>query len=338
MTLRELKITEESWSGMTPPERAEMHRLLQLLMIPERHELETGKLLVEARNIAEKYREFLQFLNTLPFTVRTAYRRIKMYERAVEMWPAEMIVRAIERRSPMLGVTNEKPMGLYEDLAPPDLDETAQYLADLDDLPISRSPYIAIEEKIENYLAWAELQVRRGAKGAKKKLSPRYLLKNSFKAMELATRHLPDGQQETFLDDLVGLAMTLFVGTNASRTFSPARIPEDFWTLPVGRYVRSPEVRGRFSDAAKQRYEREKTNEATMNDVAETTEKAVMSYANLDPCKPGEGVRVSEATSNDVAEKMKKAGLSSKGNYYEYNGKTDTQADLKSKRKQGKKG
>ncbi len=164
--------------------------------------------------------------------------------------PAEVIARAIERRSPMLGVTNEKPMGLYEDLEPPDLGDR-------------KNPGCVLpEEKIDFYLTWAELQVRRSSKRPTKKLSSRYLLKNCFKAMEVAARHLPEDGREIFLDDLVGVAMTLLVGTNASRTFTPARIPEDSWTLPVGRYVRSPEVRGRFSDAAKQRYEREKKNEA----------------------------------------------------------------------------
>jgi hypothetical protein len=235
--LREVKTPEgERWSEMEPEERAAMQRISQSLAGHERSELETGKLLVEAKRITEKYRSFLYFLNTLPFTVRTAYRRMKMYEKAVEIWPPEVIERAIERHSPMMGVTNDKPMGAYEDLKRPELEST-----EIPDHPFPAEE-MTIEEKIDNYLISAERQVRaQSSRWSKKQYDPRYLLKNCFRSMEQAARGLSEegGERKFFLEDLIGLAMTLFDQTK-EQTFAPVQIPQEFWTTPVGRYPRLP--------------------------------------------------------------------------------------------------
>src|SRR5260370_29142437 len=157
---------------MSREERQTRSRLFQVLNKPETSELATGKSLVEARAITEKYKEFLRFLETLPFTIRTAYRRIKMYDKACEMWPVEVVDRAIARKIPMFGVTAQKPMGAYESVKTP---------TSLD---------ITTGEKIEDFLIQAELQVRRNAKGTTKKRSARDLLKKCFRMVEQSGRHL----------------------------------------------------------------------------------------------------------------------------------------------------
>jgi hypothetical protein len=84
--------------------------------------------------------------------------------------------------------------------------------------------------------------------------------------VEQSARHLSATERQTFLDDLVGLEMTLLTeGSNylvskhlaESQTFTPAQIPADFWMTPVGGNARSPEIRARFREAATERYQRE---------------------------------------------------------------------------------
>jgi hypothetical protein len=245
MVLRELKTTpnENPWSEMRAKDREQMGRLFRELAEPETSELATGKKLVEAREIAQKYGEFLRFLETLPFTTRTAYRRIRMYEKASEMWPEDVVDRAIARRIPMIGVTAAKPMGAYEDVEKPHMRDPET------GMPIEAWD-ITTGEKTEDFLIQAELQVRREAKRTTKKRNPRDLLKKCFKAVEQSARSLSGKEREAFLDDLVGLEITLLRGANEPQTFTPAQIPADFWTVPLGGYIRTPEIRRRFTVAA----------------------------------------------------------------------------------------
>ena len=102
-------------------------------------------------------------------------------------------------------------MGAYDGLEP--------FTADGEDVhpdyvgeAIPQRPF---EEQIKEYLIQAELQVRRNAKGTTKKRSARDLLKKCFRMVEQSARHLSVKERLTFLEDLVGLEMTLLTeGSN----------------------------------------------------------------------------------------------------------------------------
>jgi len=131
----------------------------------------------------------------------------------------------------MIGVTAKKPMGAYEDI---------EFPTDW------HAPTGRFEEE---FLTQAELQVRL-VKRTTKKRNSRDLLKKCFRVAEQSARHLSAEERTDFLDHLVGLEMTLLTGTTATKEFTPARIPDDFWLAPVGGYARTPEIRTRFSEAA----------------------------------------------------------------------------------------
>jgi hypothetical protein len=199
-------------------------------------ELEIGKRIVAVRPLLETMGEFQRFIRAIPsFSERTAYRRIKSYERAVEMWPEAVIDAAIVRGLQVIGWEADKPMGFYEDVPLP--------------------PKPLTPQKIEDFLIRAEQQVRLRVETGEG-LSFPDLLKTSFKMFLKQIRSLPVEEREPFLKELVGLQMTV-VGVSPQK-FAPAMIPTDFWTAGV----RSPETRARISRSAAERWKRVKEAKA----------------------------------------------------------------------------
>ena len=226
---------------MSPDEKKTVMREFTALSMAETSELDTGKRIVEARSILEKYGTFWRFLEELPFTPRTAYRRIKTYERAVQMWPEKVVDAAIERKLKIVGWTSDRPMGYFEHVEDP--------------------PKILTPLKVNEYLNRAELLVRRRvnpeiAKG----IDPYAALKECFRLVERTTQSLPPDERVRFLDDLVGLEMTL-LGIDEPKKFTPAQVPQDFWTSQGG-YARSTETRERIRKSATERWERVKAAKA----------------------------------------------------------------------------
>src|SRR4029077_317125 len=104
MPLRTVAKSDFDPSNMTRDEQVIVRRLTKELNEEyETSQLQTGKWIVEARAICEKYGVFWRWLKTLPFTERTAYRRVKSYERAAKMWPEEVVEAAIKRRLRIIG-------------------------------------------------------------------------------------------------------------------------------------------------------------------------------------------------------------------------------------------
>jgi hypothetical protein len=215
-------------SEMGSEEKKTVLREHLALSNPETSELSTGRRIVQVRSILEKYGIFWSFLKKLPFTERTAYRRIKSYERAVKMWPEEVVDAAIERRVRIIGWTSENPMGFYENIPPPSKNLTPQ--------------------KIEEYLMQAEVQVRR-TQATNDSSSPE-ILKMCFRFVERNTRSLPPEERKIFLDNLVGLQMTL-LGAWKPQNYSPAPIPQDFWGGKM-----APETRGQIAKSTAERWKR----------------------------------------------------------------------------------
>jgi hypothetical protein len=226
---------ENQWDELTAAERAIVRRESRELAGPEISELETGRRLVAVRQALERAGGFARFLDTLPFTYRTAYRRIKAYERACEMWPKEMVEAAIARRLKIVGASNEKPMGLYEDIRidgkPPK--NLAQYI------------------DFADYLSREEIRVLRHSKPSTRGLSAYETLKLCFRFVDKNTRSLPPKERRSFLSDLVGLEMTL-LGATTPQEFDPAEIPPEFWQ--GGR--QSPETRARIARSTSERWKR----------------------------------------------------------------------------------
>jgi hypothetical protein len=216
--------------GLTTTEQAAMMRLNGVLMEPEISDLNTGKHLVKARTLLEPYGGFLDYLIGLPFTYRTAYRRIKTYERALEIWPKELVEAAIERKLRIFGWSQEKPMGVFEDVEVP---------------PKNLTP-----EKAREYLNRAELLVRRAPPASA--FNAYSALKECFRFVERRTRNLPPEDRAGFLDDLVGLEMTL-LEANPVREFRATEVPTEFW---AGASSVSPKTRTSLSKAATDRWER----------------------------------------------------------------------------------
>src|SRR4029077_3127162 len=138
MPLRTVAKSDFDPSNMTRDEQVIVRRLPKELNEEyETSQLQTGKWIVEARAICEKYGVFWRWLKTLPFTERTAYRRGKRYERAAKKWPGEgvgggnqrpeeVVEAAIKRRLRIIGWTNEKPMGFFENVPAPPKNLTPQ--------------------------------------------------------------------------------------------------------------------------------------------------------------------------------------------------------------------
>jgi hypothetical protein len=223
------------WDKLTPEERDSVRRDAKALSDPEicDGELGTGALLVRARSVLEKYGEFLAFLKTLHYTERTLYRRIKAYERACELWPSEVVDAAIKRKLRIIGATNEKPMGAFEDIP---------------------APKNLTPQKIEEFLNEAEIQARRSASGPSGDENAYESLKACFRTVEQMTRSLNPKEQTKFLEDFVGMMMTL-IGIKESWRFEKTQIPSDFWG-GRGGHPRSKDVRERISKAASERWKR----------------------------------------------------------------------------------
>jgi hypothetical protein len=224
---------------MTEGERDIVLRETQILADHEICELDTGKRIVLVRSILQKYKLFHSWLRHLPFTERTSYRRIKTYERALEMWPGEtgrmILEAAIERRLQIVGWSNEKPMGLFEDVE--------------EDPPKTGTP-----DKVNEYLNRLELLVRRASQQEQLPIELWDAERKSFQAVERIIRHLPAEKHDTFLSDFVGLMMSL-LGADKPQKFTPSLIPQEFW---LGGSMRSAETRERISKAATRRWERVK--------------------------------------------------------------------------------
>jgi hypothetical protein len=222
-------------SKFTKQEQDFLQQLLKTLAEAENSELETGKLLTEGRAICEKYGEFINFLYNLPFTPRTGYRRIKTYDRACEIWPQEIVDLAIKRRMRIVGYTDEKPMGLLEDLK----------------LTV---PKILTRKLIDRYLSEVEVRIRREGQVYEEK-SSHEALKDCFQTLERNVRGLTLQERQKFLKDLVGLQMA-FLGAWKPQTFSPTQIPQDMWLNRRGGQPKSPETRKRIRESALKRWER----------------------------------------------------------------------------------
>jgi hypothetical protein len=238
MSLRKLNITpDDKWHDLTAEERATLRREIQYLDEPEESELATGKSLATCRAILEKYRRFLLFLDTTKMAQRTVYRRLRTYDVARKLWPQEVIDAAIDRKLRIIGSSKEKPMGLYEDVPTPGKNLTPQ--------------------EIELYLSQAEKQVYQSTlpNDGSLSLDAYDRLKLCFRTVDKLTRDLTTKEREVFLEDLVGVAMSL-LGTKESQSFVQTTIPSDFWQLPRGSFTRSGEMRSRTSEAALGRWSR----------------------------------------------------------------------------------
>lgn len=220
-------------SALTATEKATVQRALKALREPERSELESGKNIMAVRNLTERIGQFNRFIRSLPFANRTAYRRLSVYQRALEIWPEELVDLAIERRLMIVGNTPEKPMGFFEDIAP--------------------FEGVKTEGRMNEYLTKAQTSVRVG-RLRKTRIAPtkRDLVIQCFRVAYQAVQALPEKDRESFLEDLVGSQMSL-VGASGSMRFEAKEIEQDFWPKAV---IQSAETRSRISAAATARWER----------------------------------------------------------------------------------
>lgn len=237
ITANDTEREEFDWELVDDPDdRAEVRLLLKELQANEVSELQTGMNLIAARAILEKDGLMTAFLKQLPYTMRTAFRRIKTYEKAMAMWPAAVVKAAIAKRLRVLGWADDRPMGFYENVEPP---------------PSNLNP-----RQIEDYLAAAELEARRSLFNVKV-VSPSEALKDCFRATEKATRTMTKAERKAFLIELVGLQMTL-CEVNGSHKFDSESIPSDFWPASRGA-IRSAESRAQVSASMKKRWARLKS-------------------------------------------------------------------------------
>jgi hypothetical protein len=225
-----MKKTEVDWSKFETPERVRLRQLLETLKAEyAESEIGTGKMLVEIRALTQPHGEMARFLDLLPLTARTAYRRIKSYEKAEEIWPKVVIDAAIEKKLKVVGWSQEKPLGLFED--------------------VDRPPDNLTPHRASDYLDQAEMHVR--LLNRRQTVEPEEALKKCFRMTEKATRSLSNRERVKFLDELVGLQMTL-LGVSGSKMFESKYIPREFFIVTAG----SPELRESRSKAAQARWDR----------------------------------------------------------------------------------
>lgn len=225
------------WDRLTLDEKNTIRRELKALSVPEKSVLATGRSLIAIRSITETTGDWARALKKLPFVDRTAYRRIKSYEKAKQMWPDELIDAAIARELDIVGTSPEKPMGFYEDI---------------DAFTGRPTP-----QRVDAYLTAASLQVRLRDTRVEKNGDSYELLKDCFREVYRSMVALPVAERKKFKEDLVGVILPLF-GSTEPETFKARNIPEDFYPTVRGAFERSPESRSRMSQAATARWNRRK--------------------------------------------------------------------------------
>lgn len=236
MTSAKHPLDDIDWEKLAVTERQIVRQETKRLNGEEGSELETGERIVRVRTILEPYGEFGRWLRGLPSTERTYYRRIKSFERAHQMWPLAVLQAAIARRLQIIGWSEKKPMGLFED--------AMQEI----ELP-SRFTQHAIEE----YLSALEMYVRRAT--SQPGDDPVDVQKQCFRFLENRIVGLP----KEMAGDLIGMLMTL---TGVYVT-SARDIPEDFWMKTLRGPARSAESRANYSKSASDRWARLKKAKAS---------------------------------------------------------------------------
>lgn len=231
-----VQASSSPWDNMKAADRAKLLREIKALEGPEASELETGKRLVAVRSICEPYSIFKEVLLSLPFASRTAYRRIRLYDTAVKIWPEEIVEAAIERKMQFVGVPGvsaDRPMGNYEGIEVPKKNLTP--------------------DKIEEFLVFAEMEVRR-SRTDPQPVEAHDALRRSFRQTEVLLRSLSPEERITFVEDIVGLQMTL-AGIRSPQKFEPTEIPSDFWP---GERISSVETRNRIRLGSLARWQRKR--------------------------------------------------------------------------------
>ncbi len=226
---------EVAWDRLTAEERATVRRELKNLSVPEKSDLATGRSLIIIRTIMERIGDWAHVVRNLPFADKTAYRRIKLYEKAKELWPDELIEAAIVREVTFVGCNDEKPMGFYEDIDSFTGRPTAQ--------------------RIDEYLTNAAIQVRLRDTHFDNNVDSYERLKASFREVYRNLKGMPLSERKKFKEDLIGVIMPLF-GATEPEMFKPRNIPDDFYPTARGAFERSPQARSRMAAAQSARWSR----------------------------------------------------------------------------------
>lgn len=166
---------------------------------------------------------FVRFLDAVNLKRSWAYNQMTAYRNAAKWLPKPVVDAAMSRNMNMLGITDEKPLGVYTDVVkrvpPPKTDDLAKIHNWLDNVEESRK----------------RIQVRRSSRIEIVEDDPEVLLKQSYRYVVTRLNKLPSRgrARRAFLEALFGMLLSE-LGVSQGQTFEPQAIPEGFRAV-VGR-------------------------------------------------------------------------------------------------------
>jgi hypothetical protein len=165
---------------------------------------------------------FTKYLGAYHFKRSTAYKAIASYKNAVQWLPEPVLKAAMARNMPLLGESDEKPLGAYTNAIkriPP---------------PKSEDPVV-----IDQYLDSIEESRKRGdarsSKMAEVDEDAEVLLQHAYRFVSSRLKKIPNRgkSRRQWVDKLVGMILTE-LGVSGQQSFHPEGIPEEF-VAKVGR-------------------------------------------------------------------------------------------------------
>lgn len=165
---------------------------------------------------------FSKYLQAYHFKRSTAYKSIKSYRNSVQHMPEFVLREAMRRNMPILGESDDRPLGVYTDYAkklpPPASDDKA-----------------AINQYLDTLEAAKKRADGRSRRKAEIEADADVLLKQSYRFVSSRLNKLPNRgrTRRAWVDQLVGMLLTK-MGVSGGQTFEPEAVPDEF-VAQVGR-------------------------------------------------------------------------------------------------------
>lgn len=166
---------------------------------------------------------FVRFLDNVNLKRSWAYNQMTAYRNASKWLPKPVVDAAMARNMQMLGITEEKPLGVYTDVVkrvpPPKTDDLTKIHNWLDSLEESRKKSLM---RHSNRIEIVEDD-------------PEVLLKQSYRFVSGRMKKLNTRgrARRAFVENLFGMLLSE-LGVSQGQTFEPQAVPEDFRAV-VGR-------------------------------------------------------------------------------------------------------
>lgn len=165
---------------------------------------------------------FAKYLGAYHFKRSTAYKTMAEYKNAVQWLPEPVLRRAMARNMPLLGESDESPLGPYT--------KAVKRLP----APESEDP-IVIDQYLDSLEESRKRTDARSPKMAEVDEDSEVLLKHAYRFVSTRLKKIPNRgkARRVWMDKLVGMLLTE-LGVSGGQTFTAEGIPEEF-VAQVGR-------------------------------------------------------------------------------------------------------